>query len=192
MIELILIGSISSFSEIHESDTSSLKRLSSFIFAWIILACFGILLLTNGFIWWKHNSSDEYKMTEMFWEFFDGVKNTKSARLYTFLDIFRKISLCAWLLMFPGFDKNIKVCGFLIIQLFFWIYTFISQPFEMKRDNMREWLNELMITFYAIFFLKYNEQHLWNNAIAWVYYSTFLLYRFTYWYQPLLSSLDEQ
>ena len=173
-IELLIVGSISGFSELYLSYTSSIKRLISYIFSWTILFCFASLLLLNGFIWWKHKNSEESEMTKKFNEFFDGVKHNKYARLYTLLDTIRKIALCGLLVMFPLLGKTEKVCIFIGIQWTFCLYVLLFRPFEMKRDNLRECLNEIMITFYSIFFIKYNEEKQWSEGIAWVnYYLTF-------------------
>mmetsp|Transcript_5875 Transcript_5875/g.5035 ORF Transcript_5875/g.5035 Transcript_5875/m.5035 type:complete len:80 (+) Transcript_5875:152-391(+) len=71
--------------------------------------------------------------------------------------------------MFPHLPKLAKVFGFLGVQLFFALYVISIRPFEMIRDNLRESLNEIMLTFYTFFFIKHKEPDDWNDIVAWMY-----------------------
>lgn len=168
VVEIMMIASISSFSEIYALNSENRMKLVSLIFAFVIVAVLFGIIVFNFIIYWKHRESSKETMTIMFGEYFNGLKINHCAKLYTFFETSRKFALCLLLILLQNYDKFIKL-GFLIfIQLQFTLFVIIVKPFNQTRDNIREILNEVMIPSYALIFLHFNTEGAWNDTVSTV------------------------
>ena len=92
MLEILQFVLISSINEIYEYDTSSSLRLTSFIYAIVLVLLFVSMLL---FILYLTLSSyrlkkDEHNMLE---EFFRGLNNNKKSKFYVVVLLMRRFIL---------------------------------------------------------------------------------------------------
>ena len=116
--------------------------------------------------WIKYKNFANEDVPNQLGEFFNDTKSNKIARLYLFFDSLRKISLIAWLSFFPSIDKYLRISVFIAIQMLFTTYMAITKPFDMTRDNLREILNECMVTGFSLALLNFNTEENWTDTYA--------------------------
>jgi len=169
LFELLIIGSISSLSELKTTSIKDINSIISVFFPIIILFIFFILISLNLIYWWVYKTTEEDSIDFKFQQYYASLKITKWARLYHLFDLIRKLSFCTWLIMFlfrPNFER---VAAFSLVQILFLSYVLVVRPFSLIRDNIREIVNEILFTFYSIswFFLHSKED--WNDNYIYIF-----------------------
>ena len=161
--QYLLIGA---WVEIYTSNTSDGVRKASYIFSIIIaISCYLFIILSFLVIW----CSVRPQTHNIFGEFFIGLKQTFRAKIYTPLQLIRKLLFifALTLLSFAGYFAVIVVWG--CIQLAFLAYIVIVRPFELKRDMFIEIINEIFFLFILCWMSHFNTYELWNNMLIFVF-----------------------
>ncbi|CAI2386932.1 unnamed protein product [Moneuplotes crassus] len=169
ILETMMIGSISCLTEIKASDTSTVPNIVSLAISCMLIVLYIFIILFNFVVWTVNKNKEQDQISHRFSEFFDGVRHTKYARLYLLCDSVRKIALVSMLILTTWASDLARIVSFIVIQCAFFAYIFIVKPFDMTRDNLREILNELMVAFYSVFFLKYRSESDWSDRESWIY-----------------------
>ena len=157
---------ISSWIELHQSDTSNGIRTASFIFAIALFAfTYWYIILSIIVVRFKFDP----KVHSVVDEFFVGIKHTKISKLYTSIQLLRKFFLIITLmfLSFTGYFIVVVVWG--IIQLIFLVYIIIVRPFDSKRDMIIEIINEIFFFFILCWMIHYNTYERWSDSIVFVF-----------------------
>ena len=133
--QYLLVGA---WIEILASNTSDRARKASYIISIIIASlCYLFIILNFIMIWFTVRPQTH----NMFEEFFIGLKQKVRAKIYTPLQLIRKL-LCIIALIiqsFIGYFIVIVIWG--SVQLAFLAYIVIIRPFESKRDILIEIIN---------------------------------------------------
>ena len=97
------------------------------------------------FISMRENYDEDRKYTCR--EVMAGLKDNKTARIYSFMLLFRKFVYVTWLIVMSSFDKYFLISFLSICQMIYLFLICSLSPFENKDDNMVEIVNEIFFTF---------------------------------------------
>jgi hypothetical protein len=177
LIEIFLIAWISSYSEIYNADLSEPNLIWSFCFSICIVIVLHSMILLNIREIWKLRENLRIEDDSYFSEFFNGIKNDSIFRTFTAVNLSRRSALSLWVIVtqpLPDIDAinatNIgAIVGFALIQLVFWIYIVYVKPFELKRDNVKEFINEFMFFVYTWVHIFFSSNIKWSETNGWIY-----------------------
>ena len=160
---------LSSVSEIYIFDSDKLIGLiTSFITLFIIL----FLLALPLYLYFTYSNDLEAQKKYKCKELLAGLKNKKSARLYPFLLLLRRIAIISWLLCMSSYSKYTLVLFLVTFQVFYLIAFILTRPFEAIDDNLVEMANEIFFTFSCSCLLYLNTPAKWEGyateAFLWV------------------------
>ena len=161
---------ICSVDEIHLFRTSTSSEISSLVIAilvfvfWVMFAKF-VLVLTFKQIYLSPNESKSY-----FEEIFNGTKDTKFSKYYSFMFIMRKALIIMFMLFLPSLNIIIKVGFFVLVQSFYYLYLVSVRPLETVKDNLIGVINETLILMLANMLFKYNKEPDWTTSSKMVFF----------------------
>ena len=161
---------ICSVDEIHSFKTSTSSEISSLAIAilvfvvWVMFTKF-VLVLTFKQIYLSPNKSISY-----FDEIFNGTKDTKYSKYYSFMFIMRKTLIIMFMLFLPNLNIIIKVGFFVLIQSLYYLYLVSVRPLENLKDNLIGVINETLILLLANMLFKYNKKPDWTSTSETVFF----------------------
>ena len=120
----------------------------------------------------RKKEKDHHKLGE-FWE---GIKEKRSAKLYTMWVMIRRILLIIIALFVPTIFLRILLMT--IIQFIYFVNLVFQRPFQSFKNNFGEILSEILYLFYFWFLFPYNSENKWTptsiNAYKWMIISSSL------------------
>ena len=169
MMEAFLFMAISTVSELHHFDTSSSVTIGSlvfgFIFALLLVAFVSLIMFEIIRAHPELNSTRQWMFTELF----NGIKNSTEARLYPLLLVLSHV-LCVFIvIVFHYFSLQLKIGLFSLVQILFCAYLIKSRPFDERRDNISQIINQVLycILCLSLFHLKDRED--WGEVIESIF-----------------------
>jgi len=160
---------LSSVSEIYEQNWSNGQRIFSYVFAiWIIFLCIGFVCFAAVVAIKKTTQNEDNKKGKLD-EFFNGLKQKRSARMYSVLQMVRRFMFITWLLCFKWVQVIVVVCIFAIIQLFYTCLLLYIRYFEKIKDNIIEIYNECVYWVLLILLVYFQTESRWNGVVTNVY-----------------------
>ena len=79
--------------EIKELQSSSTPEIFSMIIAWTVLGICFIMPVVALYLFYTNRNEYDPEKKHVLMEFFEGIKNKKIARLYTFVVLIRRVLL---------------------------------------------------------------------------------------------------
>ena len=102
-------------------------------------------------------------------EFFEGLKDSKYARLIPILVLARRMAFVILLLM-ASTDKVLpSLAPMALIQLFYLIVIILTRPMDDVSDNLIEMVNEFFYLFFVSWQLYFNKEERWSSSRSYVY-----------------------
>ena len=156
--------------EIHSFKTSTSSEIASLVIAilvfvvWIVFTKF-VFVLTLKQIYLSPNESKSY-----FDEIFDGTKDTKYSKYYSFMFIMRKALIIMFMLFLPSLNIIIKVGFFVLIQSLYYLYLVSVRPLEKAKDNLIGVINETLMLMLANMLFKFNKEPDWTTSSKMVFF----------------------
>ena len=167
IIEMYFIGLICCTSEIYNGDLSSTSKILSFSSAilFFILVHSGTVLCLQQWISLRYEGveGDRY-----FTEFFDGIKDNHAKRSFGFFSLLRKSVLIIWVNTAQSVPTVPKIIIFWVLQGIFTVYILILRPYKLKRDNIKDWINEVLFICISSIHIYFNTKDAWRSEIVWV------------------------
>ena len=168
IFELSQVILIFSIYEIYRFNTIDSLRIISDIFAIILVfsylafVCFIVYLIASLY---KIKEDSHNKLGE----FFCGIKNTKTARCAIISILIRKLIFVALLILLASISSKVVISIVWTIQFAYLIYVSYLRPFEEKKANAIQIINEayFFVLLFALIFL--NEENDWSNFSTAVY-----------------------
>ena len=159
---------ISSINEIYHINKSEPKKIISLIFAILtICACFGMILWVSLL---SLSSYEVLKDTHSYLgEIYNGVKTKKKNKLYVSILLIRRALFIALLFTLASIQSWLMISILSVIQFWYLTYIIIIRPFESKKDNMIEIINETFFLFLLCSLIFLNSKENWNSQITNVY-----------------------
>ena len=161
---------ICSTDEIYKFSNNSDGKLTSLILAFIVFILWIAFALLVLIITIKEVKGVSERTHSLFKEFFNGTKDTKLSKWFSFMFIIRK----ALIIIFMGFLTDIdiiaKVAIFVFVQALYLWYVVIIRPLEKRKDNIILILNETLMLLLANMLFKYNTESDWTSSSKSVFY----------------------
>ena len=159
---------ISCINEIYHINISEPKNIISLVFAILtICACFGIIL------WVSLLSFSSYEVSKdthsYLGEIYHGVKTKKKNKLYVSILLIRRAVFIALLFTLASIQSWLMISILSVIQLFYLTYIVLIRPFESKKDNMIEIINETFFLTLLVSLIFLNSEENWNSQITNIY-----------------------
>ncbi|CAI2364780.1 unnamed protein product [Moneuplotes crassus] len=151
--------------EIKELDFSSAPAIVSYLISWVYLfLCLVILIAAFYLFYINREDYDPEKKTPTM-EFFEGLKNTKWARFYTFLLLLRRMIFVLTVIFLLGnVDRNIIYSVLLINQVSYCCIFIYLRPFEELQDNIIESVNEVFLTAIICYLFAMTSEEKWTDS----------------------------
>jgi cysteine-rich repeat protein len=174
IIEAFLIAAISAYSEIKTTrfgggDTYCKLSMVSFAFSIVIVVILHLSILLNVYELWKLRDTLIIEDDSYFTEFFSGLKEDNLSRTFNVCNMIRRSLLALWVVVFTFLPAIAIIIVFSLLQLMFTIYMIYLRPFVLKRDNLRECINEMMFFSFSSAHIYLNSESTWNDTYAWIY-----------------------
>ena len=159
---------ISWINEVYSFTISDSQRTISLLFSilvsWLCLCliiCVSLLSLSSyEVIKNKHNKVGEI---------FNGVKMMKRNKLYVPILLMRRAICVILLITLQSIQSWILIAILSIFQIWYLIYIVILRPFEEKRNNIIEIVNEIFFCILLISLIFLNSESVWNSTLIEIY-----------------------
>jgi hypothetical protein len=154
----------SSLAELNAFDISEPAFIVSNVVAiGVVLLCIA-LMVAPFYYFYKHfngyNSDERYYYEETFTD----QKNTRYARLYTPMLLFRRTFLVVIIILCKPAGRNFQFGAFLILQLAYATQYVIIRPFEKKLQFLIELINEILFIFLIAVFYMFSTEDDWTKS----------------------------
>ena len=161
---------ISSFSEIiNFNGVDSTKQKISIVSSFII---FSIWMLMLGLSFYLFYSTTKLFDPDGFYrlrEYIAGVKDSKSARMYSFLLLSRKTIMVVWLIGFQSLSPVALSSGLLFVQVVYFTSIVILRPFDRTEGNVIEIVNEAIFSTLVSLIVWLDVEEDWSGLKNSVY-----------------------
>ena len=159
---------ISAINEIYVSRPNRLLKLTSFIYALLVLSwiiIFTIISLYLALSSYKLTRNNHNKLGELF----EGLKIYKKCKLYSPVLLIRRIIFIVILLVFISVRSTIIVGTLTLLQIIYCVYIWFLRPFVEIKWNMIEIINECIFLFLlsSLNYLKIEEY--WSSTLTSAY-----------------------
>ena len=115
------------------------------------------------------NPINDEKSHNKLGEFSTGLKENKSARLYSVMLMTRRILFVAWLIVFNYFDKMLIISIMAVIQTGYLTTLLFIRPFEKKLNSVIEIINEFFFSFLLGVLFFVNSEAAWTGFLSSFY-----------------------
>ena len=151
------------FNHETESKTTSLA-IAFVVFAlWTLFVLFTLLLTIR-------EVKAVGQENKYFNELFNGTKETKFSRFYSFVFIIRKTLIIAFMGFLVNISIYIKVGFFVLVQTAYFAYIVIVRPLDKAKDNLIWILNETLMLMLANMLFKYNTEPDWTSTAESIFF----------------------
>ena len=186
ILESYLVGFLSCINELWIAGPTSS----------IVLLLIFISFLVLFFVIWIKSWSELYDTkTSYFREFFSGLKQTKTSRIYFSTFLLRRVF---WIMTAVALNKTsiyLQTGLFAATNILCLTFTVFVRPFESIKDNIIETINDFAFGLFCTLLLYFNQKNTWNDTVAnaaiyflltWSMLSTlinlwFMIYEITRW-----------
>ena len=159
---------ISCINEIYHINKSEPNNIISLVFAILtICVCFGLIL------WVFLLSLSSYEISKdahsYLGEIYHGVKTKKKNKLYVSILLIRRALFIALLFTLASIQSWLMISILSVIQFWYLTYIVLIRPFESKKDNMIEIINETFFLILLVSLIFLNSEENWNSQITNIY-----------------------
>ena len=168
IIEAFIVIWLSSFSEFYELNTKHKIETASFIINIAILML--IFIFWGLWIWQMCKANPFIKEKPQYYliEYFAGLKDKTICRLYILIFLIQRILSTVIVIMLACLSLPLKMILLSLAQTGWTIFLLIIRPYQLHKDNICEWINQLNVTFFSWMMIHYNTEESWNNVVNWI------------------------
>ena len=164
---------ISWINEIYRFNISDSKRIISLLFSILILWLCLLLIICVSFL-----SISSYEVIKnnhnRVGEIFSGVKMMKRSKLYVSILLMRRAIFVILLITLQSIQSWILVTMLGILQIIYLVYIIILRPFEEKRNNIIEIINEVFFWILLNSLIFLNDESVWSSTQTEIYMWTII------------------
>ena len=163
---------ISWISEIYHFNLTGMKRLLSFViafislFAWIAMI---VAVILFAFILDEDRNQESPDKRSKFAQLFNGVSPNKKSRLYVALLQLRRAIFVTLLITVEPVSSIFVISILVGLQVIYLFLLMIIRPFELVKCNIIEILNEMYFLTILASLLKYNSITNWVGTPTTIY-----------------------
>ena len=164
LVEAILFIFVSVMLEITQFESAHDHPLS-YTISWLslIVIIIATMLIPKHYFDYREYSNID---SEYFSELYNGTKDTKICKLYTFIFIMRRL-ITAFLIVFL---RNLNVWPrcifFTIVQIAALTFSIIYRPFSEAKNNIIEIMNEAIFSVLCVFVTICNDPKIWFSELT--------------------------
>jgi hypothetical protein len=129
----------------------------------VVLLCIA-LLVAPFYYFYKHLNGYDSDERYYYEEAYTDQKNTRYARLYTPMLLFRRTFLVVIIILCKPVGRNFQFGAFLILQLAYTTQYVIIRPFEKKLQFVIELINEILFIFLIVVFYILSTEDDWTKS----------------------------
>ena len=166
---------LSWFGEIYEFNVETGVQIASY---WInILICILIFIFYGLWILQIKKAHPQLKPKRQFYfiEFFSGLKNKTTSRIYPVVFLSQKIISCFIIIMFARLNLTIKMAILTLIQSSSVLYLFFAKPFEKVKDFITEFLSQCIMAFFYWILIFFNKEDQSSPILNWIFMGTLMV-----------------
>ena len=165
MNQFILISCVH---EIYNFNTSDSLRIISLSFAFCLLfLCLGFIFFVSLLAYSSYEISE--KEHNKFGEIFSGITMQKRNKFYVSVLLIRRLTFVILLITVVSIQSWVLVCILSLLQLWYMIYIMIIRPFESRKNNFNEILNEVYFFILLISLIFLNSEKDWSSEVTQIY-----------------------
>ena len=165
---------LSWFWEIYELKVKTGPEIISY---WINILIFVLIFVFFGLCVWqikKAHPKLNPKTQYYFIEFFSGLKNKTTSRIYIAIFLGQRIISCLIVIIFGSLNLTIKIAILSAIQLLSLLYILITRPYEGIKDLIAECMSQDVMTFFCWTMIYFNTKDQWSSALNWTFMGTLM------------------
>ena len=98
-------------------------------------------------------------------EIYDGLKDTNLSKLYMFIFLLKRFLMACVIVFLRDANIWLRCVLFAIIQLLVLLYIIIVRPFEDKKNNLIESINEITCLILCITITIFNDESRWFDGL---------------------------
>ena len=102
-------------------------------------------------------------------EIYNGVDTKKKSKLYVSILLIRRAVFIALLITLSSIQSWLMISILSVIQFWYMTYIVLIRPFESKKDNMIEIINETFFQILLGSLIFLNSKENWNSQITNIY-----------------------
>ena len=169
--QFLLIWSTDEIHFFKTSTNSEITSLAISLLVFIILNIFTVFIFVLSIKQiYKGTAESSDNSQTYFDEIFDGTKDTKYSKFYSFMFILRKALIVMLMLYLSSLNISIKVGLFVLVQSIYYLYLILVRPLENRKDNLIDVINETLILLLASMLFKYNKEPDWTSSSKMVFF----------------------
>ena len=121
---------------------------------------------------------------------FDGLQRSKLRRVHALLFFVRRTAFCVLILLFADLAMLVKVWLYAAMQFAYLTTVWVLRPFEQKKDNVIEIINEVIYFSFWIFLTYFNTKVRFSLTIQYVFIFLIIANCWVNFIFVLLSSIN--
>ena len=163
MVESNQFWLITSIYEINLAQIYSANRLVSLIIAWCFLSVWLKFLIVVILKTRSSMKQETQLFKETFSELFEGIKDNKLSKLFTAVQMIRKVLAVAFLMSLSQLNIYVKISTFLMLNFINLLYVVFSRPMMIVKENFITILNEVLLIVLTCLLYLWNTQTDWSK-----------------------------
>ena len=114
---------------------------------------------------YKLNENEHNKLEE----FFRGLKQDKKHKLYATMLLFRRLIFVILLITWTSVASRTLVVILTILQLIYFVWLSYLRPYEWRKENLIEILNEIYFSLLLLLLSIFNTEDEWSYSKTTIY-----------------------
>ena len=170
LFEIYLYILIACLSELYlfrfnNTDHLASKIISAIVFAFcifVIVVCLLLILIGSPTV-----SVSRHRPCG---HCFDGLQRSKLRRVHALLFFVRRTAFCMLILLFADLAMLVKVWLYAAMQFAYLTTVWVLRPFEQKKDNVIEIINEFIYLILCLILTYLNAPERWSIVLQYAYF----------------------
>ena len=150
----------------NTTNLSTTAMTFSFGIACIVLTAIIAFSTINAML--SCDTSDQSKSA--FKEYFNGMKNTKSARMFNVVLMARRVILVVFMVCLNDINKVFLVLLSAFYQIAHTVFIIWVRPYEAVKDNLNEIMIDVMFSFMLVILMYFHTKDAWNEVVTEAYF----------------------
>lgn len=166
---------LASYSEVIDFRHASQDSKVSLTLACISLTTWVTLYVMSIAMWYQYRKGFDPEKDKKFDEYFSGIKNKASARIYSTMLLTRRLVLVVFLVSFQDLNVEVQLGMMLGLQMIYLSVIAFIRPFKLFKDNLMEVINEIFFTTLLIMLWINHTEEKWTDTSETAYLATIMV-----------------
>ena len=148
--------------EVSQFDNIADNKLSYSLAIVVFILIFMFILIPIHYFKYCDKGTIE---TRYFAEIYDGFKDNHLSKLYMFIFLLKRFLMAAVIVFLRDVNVWIRCISFTVIQFCVLLYLIIVRPFDDKKNNLIEPINEATCLILCITITIFNDESRWFEGL---------------------------